>query len=81
MITETNDFFTETWFGEADEDSHIKNGRWAHTSAIMSPNPASVRNSYGIVRAPWNNNPDLELSRHMSDVCGMDHQEADCAAR
>ena len=32
----------------------------------------SVSNSYGYIRAPWNNNPDEELTRHMSDVCGLE---------
>jgi len=27
---------------------------------------------YGIVRAPWNNNGDTELTRHLFDVCGAE---------
>jgi hypothetical protein len=71
-VVNTNDFFTGEWFGESDTESHVKNSRWAHASVVMAKTKHAVSNSYGIVRAPWNNSPELELARHMSDVCGLE---------
>lgn len=33
---------------------------------------ARSTNSYGIIRAPWNNNRDMELTRRPFDVCGYE---------
>ena len=59
-MTKTNNFFTELWPARPIR-SHVKNGRWAHASVVMRKDGASVTNSFGIVRAPWNNSPDLSL--------------------
>jgi hypothetical protein len=44
-----------------DEYSHVENSRWAHTPAQVNTQANGVRNSYNIIRAPWNNLPDMEL--------------------
>lgn len=44
-----------------DEYSHVENSRWAHTPAQVNTQANGVRNSYNIIRAPWNNLPDTEL--------------------
>ena len=73
-----SDVFTAEWFGASDELSHISDGRWAHTPAHRAAiDPATgaavgVHNSYGFIRAPWNNANDREVVRHMSDVCGLE---------
>jgi len=64
--------FTDTWFGSTDDLSHVVDSRWAHAPAQLKVNPNDVTNSYGIIRAPWNNVKDRELVRHMSDVCGLE---------
>ena len=71
MLPEVNDFFSDKWFGTTDDRSHVIDGFWAHTRSIRA-HSGSVSNSYGYIRAPWNNNPDEELTRHMSDVCGLE---------
>lgn len=71
MLTEVNDFFTDKWFGSVDSDSHVQDGAWAHADAFPYSG-GILQNSYGMIRAPWNNNGDTELTRHMSDVCGME---------
>ncbi len=63
--------FTDLWFGATDDLSHVKDSRWAH-AAVQLAKVDNVHNSYGIIRAPWNNVPDRELVRHMSDVCGLE---------
>ena len=79
MLSEVSPFFSKDWFGSADEYNHIQDGRWAHTPVVMLSDVDSgvmktdyLKNSYGIVTAPWNNNPDLEVSRSMSSICGME---------
>lgn len=71
MLTEVNDFFTDKWFGSVDENSHVVDGPWAHAAAVPFGD-GIIHNSYGLIRAPWNNNGDTELVRHMSDVCGKE---------
>ena len=34
MLLSMNDFFTAKWFGASDNESHVKDGRWAHASAV-----------------------------------------------
>jgi len=71
-ITTLSPVFTHDWFGAVDAFSHVKNSRWAHVSAVMATDSDASQNSYGIIRAPWNNAKDTELLRHMSDVCGLE---------
>lgn len=72
-ITEVSPLFTHAWFGSTDELSHVKDSRWAHTPAITAiVGEKTRRNSYGYVRAPWNNARDSELIRHVTDVCGIE---------
>ena len=66
-----SDLFTGKWFGSVDADSHVQDGRWAHADSF-SYSGGLLQNSYGMIRAPWNNNPDTELTRHMFDVCGLE---------
>ena len=58
-MLEITPIFSDQWFGEVDENHHIKNSRWAHT---LMPKQAKrnvgVQNSYGYIRSYWNNNPD-----------------------
>jgi hypothetical protein len=63
---------TDTYFGEVDQLDHVKTSRWARTKAIKSLEGRSIHTSYGFVRAPWNNVPDQEMVRHVSDVCGLE---------
>jgi len=72
MLTQTNDFFTDKWFGSVDEDSHVVDGPWAHAAAVPFRSDGLIQNSFGLIRAPWNNNGDAELTRHMFDVCGKE---------
>ena len=82
----------ETWFGSHDEDGEhantITKGRWAFIE-IESKAWKKTHNSYGYMRAPWNNNnrPYLTRSHHM---CGFkfeampkcsDHYEVRARAR
>jgi hypothetical protein len=67
-------FFSADWFGSVDPDQHIADGRWAHSSIPLATLGKDVltRNSYGLVRSYWNNNPDLEISRKFSSICGVE---------
>jgi len=71
-IASVSPVLTAEWFGEVDGLSHVKNSRWAHVEAVYAHPSDTAQNSYGIVRAPWNNAKDTELVRHMSDVCGIE---------
>lgn len=71
-VATVSPIFTSTWFGSMDDLSHVKDSRWAHVPSVVATKSTDVRNSYGIIRAPWNNAKDRELVRHMSDVCGLE---------
>ena len=66
--------FARDWFGDAspDNDLHtMTQGRWAWTPAyIDKANFSDVHNSYGILRAPWNNDPTPFLTRS-SEIYGI----------
>jgi hypothetical protein len=34
MLLSMNDFFTAKWFGASDNESHVEDGRWAHSNAV-----------------------------------------------
>jgi len=71
-IASVSPVLTAEWFGEVDSLSHVKNSRWAHVDAVYALPNDVTQNSYGIVRAPWNNAKDTELLRHLSGVCGLE---------
>jgi len=71
-LVEISPVFTDTWFGSSDDVSHVADSRWAHAPSTLKVKPSDVANSYGIIRAPWNNIKDRELVRHMTDVCGLE---------
>jgi hypothetical protein len=72
-LTMFTPLLTDEWFGEIDtKTNHIKNSRWKHTKAIKAIPGSKIRNSYGYIRAPWNNANDKELIRHLADVCGLE---------
>lgn len=81
MLADISPALTAKWFGSVDEESHVRDSRWAHLpsvtvndvsdSTMAALSNTVVHNSYGIIRAPWNNAPDKELIRHMADVCGQ----------
>lgn len=60
--------FSSSWFGEAspDNDLHtVTDGRWAYESAMSNAwNFSKIVNSYGVLRAPWNNDPTPFMTRH-----------------
>lgn len=64
--------FTAEWFGSVDENNHIADGRWAHQRMPTAEVTDTVKNSYGFLRAIWNNNDDPEITRHLFDVCGVE---------
>ena len=72
MLFDVTPMFNATWFGDSNDEHHIADGRWAHTKspvaqaddiAGLGPN---VANSFGIIRAPWNNSPEPEMARAQS---------------
>lgn len=71
-MMEITPVFSDTWFGAVDEDSHIINSRWAHSTIPVAPTEETTQNSYGFIRSYWNNNNDPEVARHMFDACGLE---------
>ena len=51
----------------------VADGRWAYTPTLKAGD-GETRNSYGYLRAPWNNNPVQFLTRS-STMCGATHEE------
>lgn len=64
----TSPIFSSSWFGEAspNNDLHtVTDGRWAYESAMSNAwNFSKIVNSYGVLRAPWNNDPTPFMTRH-----------------
>ena len=60
--------FADDWFGIAspDNDLHtVSEGRWAFVPSMTHAWEFSeVHNSYGVLRAPWNNDPTPFMTRH-----------------
>jgi Common central domain of tyrosinase len=73
-MLEVSPIFSDTWFGEVDENNHIINSRWAHTKIPLADasTPRNWKNSFGHWRSFWNNNPDPQVTRHMFEMCGLE---------
>ena len=60
--------FDADWFGDASPGNAlhtVTEGRWAFVPTMRSAAAFSdVRNSYGLLRAPWNNDPTPFMTRH-----------------
>ena len=60
--------FADDWFGVAspDNDLHtVTEGRWAFVPSMTHAwDFSEVHNSYGVLRAPWNNDPTPFMTRH-----------------
>lgn len=63
---------SDNWFGATDELDHVISGRWKHTASAVALKGSDMKNSYGFIRAPWNNAKDKEMLRHNFDVCGLE---------
>ena len=61
--------FDASWLGGVNRDTlTIDEGRWANI-AVAANQWTATHNSYGYLRAPWNNNPQPYLTR-VPDMCG-----------
>jgi Common central domain of tyrosinase len=59
-MLEITPVFSDEWFGSVDENFHIADSRWAHAKIpLQTDKYSSVKNSFGIIRSYWNNNPEL----------------------
>ncbi|KAH8052592.1 symporter [Aureococcus anophagefferens] len=69
------------WFGTADPAVNtVATGRWAFVAAEQGAWDAPVHNSYGFLRAPWNNNDRPWVTRSDS-LCGYKFEDTpSCAA-
>jgi len=60
--------FSDSWFGAASPDNNlhtVTEGRWAYETAMTNArNFSQIVNSYGVLRAPWNNDPTPFMTRH-----------------
>jgi len=65
MLWSASPIFSPDWFGDAHNDEFtITEGRWAHKLKIPTEQWKSQHhNSYGLMRAPWNNNPNHYVQR------------------
>ena len=74
--------FADDWFGAASpaNDLHtVTEGRWAFVPAMTAArNFSHVANSYGILRAPWNNDPTPFMTRHRK-IYGYENNMKPCA--
>lgn len=65
--------FADDWFGDASPNNElhtVTQGRWAYVPTMTHAwNFSDVINSYGLLRAPWNNDPTPYLTRH-SEIYG-----------
>ena len=61
------------WFGRAGgEYDTVTEGRWAYIQVKSNVWGQSKHNSYGFMRAPWNNNNRPYVTRK-TDLCGIDY--------
>lgn len=68
---EESPMWKSDWFGEVDEDEHtVTKGRWAYIKVETDAWSHRSHNSYGYLRAPWNNNPAAYVTRS-HDLCGV----------
>ncbi len=59
------------WFGHTDSaNTTINAGRWAYIEVEIGVWGSESHNSYGYLRAPWNNNNNAYVER-ASDLCGQ----------
>jgi hypothetical protein len=60
--------FGPQWFGTASPDNEwhtVTEGRWAFVPTMANArNFSRITNSYGLLRAPWNNDPTPFMTRH-----------------
>ena len=58
--------FSDDWFGPASSPGKvISKGRWAYTPVMQhAASYSDITNGYGMLRAPWNQNPSPFLSRY-----------------
>lgn len=60
--------FASSWFGDLSPDNNlhtVTDGRWAYEQAMTrAENFSAIHNSYGVLRAPWNNDPTPFMTRH-----------------
>jgi hypothetical protein len=65
----TSKVFSDDWFGNSgdtlDEHHFVKEGRWAYLT-IAKDDSFEIKNAYGLLRSPWNLNPDAYVTRHSS---------------
>lgn len=65
-----SDLWRSDWFGSADaSESTVTEGRWAYLAAESGAWDSPTRNSYGFLRAPWNNNNRPYVTRSKT-LCG-----------
>ncbi|CAM9620524.1 unnamed protein product, partial [Laminaria digitata] len=64
--------FSDDWFGDAAPDNEMKTperGRFAFVPAMMGATHYSqTHNAYGMLRSPWNNDPNPFLTRHDHEI-------------
>lgn len=60
--------FSGSWFGDASPSNNlhtVTEGRWSYETAMTNArNFSQIVNSYGVLRAPWNNDPTPFMTRH-----------------
>jgi len=77
-----SEVWKSNWFGKIDIENdlnYVTEGRWAYTEMLGGGNNGMkytsndyVHNSYGYLRAPWNQNPSKYVTRS-STSCGADY--------
>mmetsp|Transcript_34015 Transcript_34015/g.44916 ORF Transcript_34015/g.44916 Transcript_34015/m.44916 type:complete len:671 (-) Transcript_34015:267-2279(-) len=70
--------FSDDWFGDADPNNGLRTvdrGRWAYVPTMTGARGFSdVVNSYGLLRAPWNNDPTPFLTRSAT-IYGIENNQ------
>ena len=70
-IFKHSELFQSDFFGETDSEAHrVTEGRFAHMELRRDYN-FSTKSPYGLLRAPWNINPDKFITRYHK-ICGLD---------
>ena len=79
-----SEVWKSNWFGKIDTENnlnYVTEGRWAYTEMLGGGNNGMkyssddyVHNSYGYLRAPWNQNPSKYITRS-STSCGANYDE------
>lgn len=69
-IFRDSEIFTKSFFGKTESSSHrVEAGRFANMTLPRDYN-FSTRSAYGFLRAPWNVNPNIYVTRYHS-FCGI----------